>query len=137
MIKYVVGFAFDNDYRNILLIRKNRPKWQKGKLNGIGGKIKLFESNINAMVREFEEECGLKTNHLDWIPLMVISGKEWKVYFYYTELTYLSLAKTTTDEEVINIPMDKFYDYKDDVLPNLLWLVPMAIDKDPRSMFIF
>jgi len=42
--KYTCGFIFhhtNND--NILLIRKERPKWQSGYLNGIGGKIETFD----------------------------------------------------------------------------------------------
>lgn len=34
--KYVVGFAFDLTLTMVALIRKNRPEWQMGLLNGIG-----------------------------------------------------------------------------------------------------
>ena len=61
--KYVVGFAFSEDCNNILLIRKNKPEWQKGLLNGIGGKIEAGEFPLDAMTRECEEEAGLI---LDW-----------------------------------------------------------------------
>ena len=39
MKKYVLTFLFTSDYKNVWLIEKNRPNWQKGSLNGIGGKI--------------------------------------------------------------------------------------------------
>jgi len=68
-IDYVLGFAFNSDISQILLIRKNRPDWQKGKYNGVGGKILDSEkgktSNV-AMVREFEEETGLRTRLSQW-----------------------------------------------------------------------
>ena len=38
MTKYVVGFMFSPDKQFVALIRKNRPEWQAGKLNGIAGK---------------------------------------------------------------------------------------------------
>jgi hypothetical protein len=38
VVEYVVGFAFDTDGR-VALIRKNRPEWQAGRLNGIGGHV--------------------------------------------------------------------------------------------------
>lgn len=36
---YVCGFLFDRSFENVLLIRKNRPEKQKGRLNGVGGKV--------------------------------------------------------------------------------------------------
>jgi len=37
MTEYVLGFLMDN-YR-VVLIEKQRPAWQKGLLNGVGGHI--------------------------------------------------------------------------------------------------
>ena len=37
--KYVVGFMFNPTEDAVLLIRKTHPAWQKGKLNGVGGRI--------------------------------------------------------------------------------------------------
>ena len=37
-MKYVAGFMFSEDRRLVALIRKSKPEWQKGKLNGIGEK---------------------------------------------------------------------------------------------------
>ena len=54
--QYEVGFEFTASNDLVLLIRKNRPEWQKGKLNGIGGHIKVGETPLEAMRREFEEE---------------------------------------------------------------------------------
>jgi hypothetical protein len=38
-MEYVCGFMFANDFTEVALIRKNKPEWQRGKLNGIGGKV--------------------------------------------------------------------------------------------------
>ncbi len=43
---YVLGFAFDEDYEWVALIKKNRPQWQAGKLNGVGGKIEPNETEV-------------------------------------------------------------------------------------------
>ena len=56
--RYVLGFVFSLDASRVLLIWKNRPEWQKGKLNGIGGKIEEGELPIDAMKREFSEETS-------------------------------------------------------------------------------
>lgn len=43
---YVAGFLFGPMPRHnyVALIRKNKPDWQKGKLNGIGGKVEAGET---------------------------------------------------------------------------------------------
>jgi 8-oxo-dGTP diphosphatase len=37
-MRYVLGFMFSSDHSEVALIRKRKPEWQRGKLNGIGGK---------------------------------------------------------------------------------------------------
>lgn len=54
--RYVVGFLFSEDESRVLLVLKNRPAWQEGKLNGVGGKIEAGETPLQAMEREFKEE---------------------------------------------------------------------------------
>jgi 8-oxo-dGTP diphosphatase len=44
MIKYVVGFLFNEGKTKVVLIKKNRPDWQKGYFNGVGGKIEGDET---------------------------------------------------------------------------------------------
>lgn len=57
-VQYVLGIMFSEDEERVLAIWKNRPDWQAGKLNGIGGKIEDGETPIEAMRREFREETG-------------------------------------------------------------------------------
>lgn len=59
---YVVGFLFSTNKKEVVLIKKNRPDWQKGLLNGIGGHIE-DETPLEAMKREFLEETGLKIEY--------------------------------------------------------------------------
>jgi 8-oxo-dGTP diphosphatase len=56
---YVVGFMFNPAENAVLLIRKRRPLWQEGKLNGIGGRIEEGETPEGAMRRECVEEVGI------------------------------------------------------------------------------
>jgi len=44
--KYVCGFLFDMAFKHVALINKVRPDWQKGKLNGIGGKVEPSSPDI-------------------------------------------------------------------------------------------
>ena len=56
MKQYVLAFAFTEDKSEIILIEKQKPDWQKGKLNGVGGKVELTDTNeTEAMIREFRE----------------------------------------------------------------------------------
>jgi len=57
---YTCGFLFWRD--EVLLVRKTRPDWQAGLLNGIGGKMERGEEPLPSMVREFREETGLLTS---------------------------------------------------------------------------
>ncbi len=41
---YVVTFLFTPDLQKVWLIEKQKPEWQKGCLNGIGGKIEDYEA---------------------------------------------------------------------------------------------
>ena len=72
MNRYVLGFAVTPD-RKILLVEKLRPKWQAGRLNGIGGKIEEGETSIAAMRREASEEAGL--GHLPWCLRGLMHGR--------------------------------------------------------------
>lgn len=61
---YCLGFNIYNE--SVLLVKKNKPKWQAGRFNGIGGKREGSESFLDSMVREFREETGVETKHHEW-----------------------------------------------------------------------
>jgi 8-oxo-dGTP pyrophosphatase MutT (NUDIX family) len=64
--RYVVGFIFNEAFDRILLVFKNRPAWQSGLLNGVGGKIEARDKTpLAAMEREFAEETFARTK-IDW-----------------------------------------------------------------------
>ncbi|MBV5347943.1 NUDIX domain-containing protein, partial [bacterium] len=84
---------------NVLLIRKNRPSWQAGRLNGLGGKVKKYENFYDSMVRECSEECGLVVTHWAYLGL-VTDNSEYIVKFYRSEIPNLEMAHTTTDEPI-------------------------------------
>lgn len=75
--KMVVGFVFNEIFTRCLLIRKNRPKWMEGLLNGIGGHIEEGETPEEAMKRECFEECGLEISN--WKEICIMSGENWSV----------------------------------------------------------
>jgi 8-oxo-dGTP diphosphatase len=115
---YVLGFAF-TPHQEVILIRKKRPDWQVGKLNGVGGHIEEGENSYQAMVREFKEETGVA--HVAWAPFCIMKSPNWVVHCFAAR--GVIGAETKTDEEVVLVDM---LDLPIDVIPNLRWLIPMA-----------
>lgn len=123
MQHYVLGFLFSEDSDYVVLIHKNRPDWQKGKLNGVGGKIEPGESMYAAMRREFLEETGVD------IPDWQLCGEltefpKWDCYVFTARSSLIAQVTSKTDELVgLYRPWDID---KLDVIPNLRFLVPFA-----------
>jgi len=56
---YVISWVRKaNPTNHVLLILKDRPDWQKGRLNLPGGKVEEGETPAQAAVRELKEETG-------------------------------------------------------------------------------
>lgn len=128
MQKYVLGFAFNTARTQVALIEKNRPAWQAGKLNGIGGHVEPNEENIEAMVREFQEETGTPwTWNEDWQHFATMQGLDWVVYCFFTTEVDFTLLRTMTDEKVWTIRVDQL---PPNTLMNLRWLIPLALDSE-------
>jgi 8-oxo-dGTP diphosphatase len=123
---YVCGFLFDRNFENILLIRKNRPEKQKGRLNGVGGKVEEGESFRQAMEREFREEAGITISGDDWNECVELVGPDYEVNFYWY-FGDLSEAKSMTDEPLEIHRVDSLIGNKD-VLTNLKWIIPRCFD---------
>src|SRR5438132_12681590 len=78
---YVCGFLFSPDRAEVLLIRKRRPPWQAGKLNGVGGKIEPTDASpLAAMRREFREEASLDI--AEWQEILTLTAPDWHTHFY-------------------------------------------------------
>lgn len=104
--EYTVGFIFDPHFEIVALMRKNRPAWQAGKLNGIGGKFEAVDKNNPrlCMLREAKEEAvwrdktfgqdpkrEVELDQLQWKQFARITGKKnvithqrlWVVHYFY------------------------------------------------------
>jgi 8-oxo-dGTP diphosphatase len=127
--KYVAGFLFSENGAHVALIEKLKPEWQKNKFNAIGGKIEEGESALHAMSREFKEETGLDIP--GWTPFCVLSGTDFEVHFFSHFSDDVYKVKSMEAEKVA------YYSVKSvtfmDTIPNLKWLVPMALEKGLMS----
>lgn len=121
--EYVVGFLLDCDGR-VALIRKNRPAWQQGRLNGIGGHVEEGESADAAMRREFAEETGTDIDGWQQFVRMRFPSAGITFYRRWAEPFVLDELRTMTDERVALAPVANINDFL--IIPNLAWLVPLA-----------
>lgn len=129
MTKYSLGFLFSKDNRAVALINKNKPDWQKGLLNGIGGKQEENETMIECMIREFKEETGLLFT--GWEHFLDIGNEYFIVSCYKGTYNNLHELKSMTDEsiEIHGVEIMLAVGHKD-MIPNLRWIIPIALDKD-------
>lgn len=131
MTRYVVGFGFTGDMQSVLLVKKNRPVWQDGLRNGLGGKIEPGETPREAMSREFREECGVSVPLARWRHFATLHGTDFEVHLFATITDEVFHATTTTDESVGLVDVARISTMA--VVPNLRWLVPMALDTSIRE----
>ena len=132
MDKFVVGFAFNFNASSILLIKKERPTWQKGLLNGVGGKIEAGENPMEAMNRECKEETGLI---LDWKTMGVMRGLHGETHAVSGGTPFYCWVFYAYSDEIYNYKQieDEFlalYDpeclFDKDIVQNLRFLIPFG-----------
>jgi len=140
---YVAGFLFDEKFQYVVLIQKEKPVWQKGLLNGVGGKIEdhtpqcdvndpqptilkrcncFGEGPHEAMKREFFEETGVTINN--WRRYAELTGPEFSVVFFFANTPNPWAVQTTTNEKVGVYVVSQLKSLH--TIPNLQWLIPMA-----------
>lgn len=131
MKHYVAGFMKDED-GYVALVRKNKPAWQAGKLNGIGGGVEPNEETpLFAMRREWNEETGFVYN--DWTPFAMLHFDEAAVHFFKATVDKLPVFPSHNDigERIEKHPLALAVRYED-TIPNLKWLLPLAFE-DPDA----
>lgn len=124
MEHYVVGFAFTQDLSEVILIKKNRPSWQVGLYNGIGGHIEPGEYCIEAMLREFKEETSVATDARDWSHVGALYFPAATLDIFTLRQTQACLAaKTNSDEHVLRARVSEL----PDTVSNVTQLIELCI----------
>ena len=128
--EWVAGFCFHKGEHGLVvaLIRKARPEWQRGKLNGVGGKIEKGETPWQAMVREWLEET--KAISPDWMRFAMLDWSGGRVHFFGATSPVRLALNEEGDEPVHWRNVEAMLKEESPVIPNLRWLIPLALDKD-------
>ena len=133
--EYVLGFLFSEqsvNSRHVALIEKKRPKWQMGRLNGIGGKKEENETFDEAMTREFLEETGVSIPYWEHRVTIVDDTRDYEIRVYAAYSDEVFNVKTTTDEEVGVWPAIPCR-ITTPIVKNLAWVLPLIMDGDIRG----
>lgn len=104
MLKYNICFIKRGD--EILLLNREKASWM-GCWNGIGGKLDSQETPRDAMIREMEEETGIKAYSLHFKGLVTWSGDDFDfggMYAYIAEVpeSFAYAAPIKTDEGILD-----------------------------------
>ena len=154
MIQYVLCIAVDMDHEDVVLIRKLKPAFQKGKVNAPGGKVEAdkdtpmvegifdMDSDVSEIIscmaqhaasREFMEETGVVSDPWAWKHVItLISGnlkryedqQNWEMFILFTDALDISQVKTMEVEEIFISPINEL---PDNIMPNLNWIIPLCL----------
>lgn len=133
---YVLGFMFSPDANHVVLITKDHPEWQKGKLNGVGGKLNQEELDAGhhagtaaAMVREFKEETSVTTTPDQWRRFAVMQNDTSEVYCFCCKSPSVYAIESVEKEVAGRFLVRNLFHNYNNVIPNINWLLPMALDE--------
>ncbi len=106
-MQYVLGFLFAQDNKKVVLIEKDHPEWQAGHWNGIGGKYQESDLAPQAcMIREFEEETGLKVPVWEFCLILHSGGHQVHIFRSFTDSSEVDKVKTNESETVQVFDLD-------------------------------
>ena len=122
---FVLALLYSIDGQQVVLIQRTRPSWQAGRVNGLGGGILVGETPASAARREVREECGVDV--AEWVEVLVWDDAEYRMHVMRATSERANEARTMEDQEVFLANVDAL---PANVIDNLRWLVPLALDRD-------
>ena len=108
-------------------MRRTRPAWQAGRVNALGGRLLDGESAEEAARREVREECGVDVEEGEWKEVLVWDDAEYRMHVTRAVSDRAREARTLEDQEVFLADVNAL---PANVIDNLRWLVPLALDRE-------
>lgn len=121
---FVLAFLYSMDQQQVVLMRRTRPSWQAGRVNALGGGIIDGETASSAARREVREECGVDV--AEWTEVLVWDDAEYRMHVMRAMSPRAIEARTMEDQEVFLASVEAL---PANVIDNLRWLVPLALDR--------
>lgn len=135
-INYSLGFVLSEEKSLVILILKEKPDWQRGKFNGIGGKIEKGETALVGFIREFHEEAGVLLPKEKVDKFCEMHFKDCIVHvFRVFDYGAFHLTKTMTNEAIYHLEVDKILG-TERIIFNLNWLIPMAMETSIKNVIV-
>lgn len=125
--QYASCLLVDPDHKRGLLIIKNRPDWQAGSVNIIGGHIEEDEAPVEAAIREVFEEVNIKIEDPRHFAILHTRTPARAVVYFFVAECDIDSYKQMTDECPIIVDLNRL---PNNIIPNLNYLIPLALDKD-------
>jgi 8-oxo-dGTP diphosphatase len=122
---FVLALLYSADRRKVVLMRRTRPAWQAGRVNALGGRLGQGESATAAAQREVREECGVDV--AEWREVLVWEDAEYRMHVVRAVSEKALAARIMEDQEVFLAEVNAL---PGNVIDNLRWLVPLALDAD-------
>ena len=125
MLHYVLALLFTPDRTRVVLMHKTRPAWQAGRVNALGGKLHAGEDACAAARREVREEAGVDVD--TWEEFLVWDDAQYRMHAVRAFDAAAHDARTAEDQAVFLADVAAL---PAELIDNLRWLVPLALDRD-------
>ena len=118
----------------VLLLRKNRPEWQIGKMNFFGGKVEPGETLNDAAEREAEEELGpnFAREIREWRYVVAEDGPGYTCTFFFGRVDPTAVGITPSQNDVGEVfEWHPISSLPRNIIGNCRWVLPLCLD--PRT----
>lgn len=132
MIYYTIGIVFNSTFDAVLLIEKSKPDWQKGWCNFPGGKLEDGETLAECVQREIIEETGILIPLEEWGHIGEIVNHGGYCVQIFTAVTSDKFRLSINEKEPCKWCCT--YDLPDNILSNLKFLVPFAMQTHKKAI---